>query len=244
MSERICPRCHNLLVNEDSGTLIYCSHCGAPQVMLSEELRERAEENTSAQAAVLTGDETPGNFAEAKLTSLDTADPTAVDWTEGVRVAGLGGLIALALGLISIPVEAVGFLSLLWALTAPIVVLGIYCARRQSTRVRPGFGARLGLVTGLAIAAAMAIVGALEFILNRFVLHHGSEIDTGLATIFAQFQQAQASSQQPMPFNLAIPEFRVGLFLSSIGISICFYLAYTVISGAFGGLLRSNKRTA
>jgi len=244
MSERICPRCHTLLLNEDSGTLIYCSQCGAPQVMLSEELREKAAEDVSAQAAVQSRSDTSGNFAEANLTSLDSGDPTAVDWTEAVRVAGLGGLIALALGVISIPVEQVGFLSLLWALIAPIVVLGIYCARRKSTRIRPSFGVRLGLVTGLAIATAMSTVGALEFILSRFVFHRGAEIDASLATIFAQIQQAQAANQQPMPFNLASPEFRVGLFLSCIGIFICFYLGYAMLSGAFGGLMRSNKRTA
>ena len=79
MSERICPRCHTLLLNEDSGTLIYCSQCGAPQVMLSEELREKAAEDVSAQAAVQSRSDTSGNFAEANLTSLDSGDPTAVD---------------------------------------------------------------------------------------------------------------------------------------------------------------------
>jgi hypothetical protein len=240
MSQRICPRCHTVLLIEDSGTLIYCSHCGAPQVMLSEELRERAAESASLQA----GSTSTENFVETGLSSLDTSDATAVDWTEAVRISGWGGLIALALGLISVPFPPVGFLGLLWALTAPIVILGIYCGRRKTTRIRPGFGARLGLITGLAIAAAMSTVGALDFILERFVIHRGADLDAAMATITVQLQQAQAANQQPMPFNLAIPEFRVGLFLACIGTFICFYLAYAVISGAFGGLMRSNKRTA
>src|ERR1700735_1315094 len=104
MSERLCPRCHTLLIQEDSGVLFYCSHCGAPQVQLSEELREQAAESAIAHIDAQTGS---GNFAEAGLTSLDSADPTAVDWTEAVRVAGLGGLIALALGLLSMAVPPV-----------------------------------------------------------------------------------------------------------------------------------------
>src|ERR1700740_1200044 len=100
MSERPCPRCHTLLVNEDSGVLLYCSHCGAPQVLLSDELREQAAETAVAPIEAQTGGAVAGNFAGAGLTSLDTGDPTAVDWTEAVRVAGLGGLIALGVGLL------------------------------------------------------------------------------------------------------------------------------------------------
>jgi hypothetical protein len=240
MSQRSCPRCHTLLVNEDSGTLLYCSHCGAPQLMLSEDLREQAETANAAPGATVGA----GNFAEAGLTSLDTGDPTAVDWTEAVRVAGLGGLIALGLGLISMAVPPVVLLDLFWALIAPIVVLGIYCSRRKHTRIRPGFGARLGLVTGLTIAWAISTVTALQFIIGRFVLHRGTEIDTALAGMFNKVQETQAANQQPMPFNLAIPEFRVGLLLSSISFAICLYLAYAMISGAFGGLLRSRSRAA
>jgi hypothetical protein len=245
MSERPCPRCHTLLTNEDSGVLMYCRHCGAPQVLLSEELREQAAERDAHIGTLRDGGTAGnGNFVEASLTSLDAGDPTAVDWTEAVRAAGLGGLIALGLGLLSMPVPPVSLLELLWALIAPIVVLGIYCSRRKQTHIRPGFGARLGLVTGLAIALAMFTVNALRLVFNRFVFHRGAEIDSWLVDVFAKLQEKQVASQQPMPFNLTIPEFRVGLVLSSIGLFICFYLVYALISGAFGGLLRSNKRTA
>jgi hypothetical protein len=242
MSQRSCPRCHTLLVNEDPGALLYCSHCGAPQVLLSEELREQAAER--AETLTPAPEASAGNFAEAGLTSLDTSDPTAVDWTEAVRIAGLGGLIALGLGLISMAVPPVALLDLLWALIAPIVVLGIYCSRRKHTLIRAGFGARLGLLTGLTIAWAISTIAALQFIIGRFVLHRGTEIDAALAGMFTKVQETQAANQQPMPFNLAIPEFRVGLLLSSISFAICLYLAYALISGAFGGLLRSRSRAA
>jgi len=246
MSERPCPRCHTLLTNEDSGVLIYCTHCGAPQVLLSEELREQAAVAGEAPAATLP-DSVPagnGNFADAGLTSLDTGDLTTVDWSEAVRVAGLGGLIALGLGLLSIAIPPISLLELLWALIAPIVVLGIYCSRRKQTHIRPGFGARLGLVTGLAIALSMFTVDALRLIFNRFVFHRGAEIDATLATAFATIRDAQAG-QPPLPYiNSPIPEFRVGLILFGFGLSLCFYLVYAVISGAFGGLLRSRSRIA
>ena len=244
MSQRPCPRCHTLLVNEDSGELIYCSHCGAPQVLLSEELREQAAERAETLSAAPGASGAAGNFAEASLTSLDTSDPTAVDWTEAVRVAGLGGLIALGLGLISMAVPPVELLAFLWALIAPIVVLGIYCSRRKQTHIRPGFGARLGLVTGLVIAVALSTVDALRLILSRFVFHHGAEIDAWLMTLFARLNESQAANQQPMPFNDAIPEFRVGMLIFVLGFGLCFYLVYSVISGAFVGLLRSRSRAA
>jgi len=240
MSERLCPRCHNLLTDENAGVLLYCGHCGAPQVLLSEELREQAAESVSAASE----QSAPGgNFAEAGLTSLDSSDPTAIDWPEAVRVAGLGGLIALGLDLLSTLIQPVLLLAMLWALIAPIVVLGIYCSRRKLTRIRAGFGARLGLVTGLAIALCMFIVDSVQLIVERFVFHRGAQIDATLVTLFTTVQQSQAASQQPMPFNLAIPEFRVGLLLFSLGFGVSLYLVYAVISGAFGGLLRSRSRT-
>jgi len=244
MSERPCPRCHTLLSNEDSGVLLYCSHCGAPQVLLSEELREQTAEAAAVHIAAQPGTAAAGNFAEAGLASLDTGDPTAVDWTEAVRDAGLGGLIALAVGLIAMAVPHGEVLILSWALIAPIVVLGIYCARRKHTRIRAGFGARLGLVTGLAISAALSIFAALQFILARFVFHRGGDIDSMMTASFTKFQEAQAANPQPLPFNPAIPEFRVGVLLCGFGLLISFYLLYAVVSGAFGGLLRSPRRSA
>jgi hypothetical protein len=242
MSERLCPRCHTLLTYEDYGVLFYCSHCGAPQVQLSEELREQAAE--AAVSDIAGQAEVAGHFAAASLTSLDAADSTTVDWSEAVRAAGWGGLLAFGLGLISMPVPQVTFLVFLWALIAPIVVLGIYCARRKHTRIRAGFGARLGLVTGLAISVAIFIVDSVQLIFSRFVLHRGADLDKDMATLFTTLHQTQAANQQPMPFNDAVPEFRVGLLLFSIGFGVFLYLFYAVISGAFGGFLRSRSRTA
>jgi len=241
MSQRPCPRCHNLLLNEDSGALLYCSHCGAPQVLLSEELREQAAENLNAANGIPAA---AGNLADAGVPALDTSDPTTVDWTEAVRVAGLGGLIALCLGLLSMAVPPVEILAFLWALIAPIVVLGMYCARRKHTRIRAGFGARLGLLTGLAIAAALSIVDALRLVLFRFIFHRGAEIDSWMMALFTKLREAQAANQQPMPFNDAIPEFRVGMLLFVLGFILCFYLVYAIVSGAFGGLMRSRNRAA
>jgi len=241
MPERPCPRCHTLLSKEDSGMLLYCSHCGAPQVLLSEELREQAAESAGAGQASNTA---AGNFAEASLGTLDAADPTAIDWTEAVRAAGLGGLIAFGLGLLSMAAPPADWLTFLWALIAPIVVLGIYSSRRKHTRIRVGFGARLGLVTGLAITAAMFTVSAVQLVFTRFILHRGASIDAWMTNFFTALQQRQTESGQPMPFNIAISEFRVGLLLASICFGICIYLGYSVISGAFGGLLRSPRRSA
>src|ERR1700678_4148711 len=145
MSKRLCPRCHTLLLIEDSGALIYCSHCGAPQVLLSQELLEQAAVSAEADRAANLGPEhiegvPAANFAEAGLPSLDTGDPTSVDWTEAVRIAGLSGLVALGLDLLSMFIPPVLLLAMIWALIAPIVILGIYCSRRKHTRIRAGFG--------------------------------------------------------------------------------------------------------
>jgi len=225
-----------VLHREDEGTLVFCWSCGAPQVQLSEELREQLDQQISAQHA-------------AANPTLPSAAPTnaptnGIVWRGAIQIAGLAGAIAAALTLLAFALPPISLLSFFWFISAPIIVLGIYSSRHRLTRITTGFGARLGLLTGLAILAATITLDTIGLVLQRFVFHSTAEIDKQLASFFAQLHTTITA--QPSPASkaaldmLTIPEFRAGILLSSITLCLCLYLIFSATAGAFAGYLRSR----
>jgi hypothetical protein len=237
VTPRICSRCHTVLHREDEGSLVFCWNCGAPQVQLSEELREQIDQQISAQ-------ETAANPPSEPI--LQPIAPTyAIVWRGAIQCAGLAGAVAAALALLSFALPPVALLSFFWFISAPIIVLGIYSSRFRQTRITTGFGARLGLLTGLAILIATTTLKTIGLVLQRFVFHSTAEIDVQLANLFTQVHTSITASSGPAAKAaldmLAIPEFRAGIVLSSIALCIAIYLAFSVAAGAFAGYHRSRS---
>jgi predicted RNA-binding Zn-ribbon protein involved in translation (DUF1610 family) len=236
VTPRICSRCHTVLHREDEGTLVYCWNCGAPQVQLSEELREQIDQQISAQHAAANPSTNPA--------PLPTAPTNAIVWRGAIQIAGLAGAIAAALTLLAFALPPISLLSFFWFISAPIIVLGIYSSRHRLTRITTGFGARLGLLTGLAILAASTTLDTIGLVFERFVFHSTADIDKQIATLFTQMHATITA--QPGPASkaaldmLAIPEFRAGILLASITLCLGIYLAFSATAGAFAGYLRSR----
>lgn len=245
MTPRICPRCHAVLHREDEGSLVFCWNCGAPQVQLSEELREQIDQQISAQQSA-------ANPSAANPSVDSTPQPNvpgnAIIWRGAIQTAGLAGAVTAALTLISFALPPVSVLSFMWLISAPIIVLGVYSSRFVKTRITTGFGARLGLLTGLAILIASSTLNTISLVLERFVFHSTAEIDTQIASVFTQMQTsitAQAGPATKAALDMiAIPEFRAGLLLTSITLGLGFYLAFSATAGAFAGYLRSRTPRA
>ncbi len=245
MTPRTCPRCRAALHSEDANSLVYCWSCGAPQVYLSEELQEQfAQQQLAPQ---------PGDAAAPPIEPV--TDPAAVVWSRAIQLAGLAGAAVLALLLIAGVVRSLALLVLFWALAAPIILMGIYCARTPRTRITAGFGAQLGLLTGLSIALSSCAMNVAALLLMRFALHQGPDLDAGLNTFFTTLHAqmlAQPSTQSSLQTDPAamqaffqwfnIPEFRVGLVLTGGFIFFGLYLIYATLAGAFAGLLRSRAK--
>ncbi len=241
MTPRTCPRCRATLHSEDANSLVFCWSCGAPQVYLSEELQEQfAQQQLAPQ---------PGDAAAPPIEPV--TDPTAVVWSRAIQLAGLAGAAVVALLLVAGVVRSLALLVLFWAMAAPIILMGIYCARTPRTRITAGFGAQLGLLTGLSIAICSCVMNVAGLLLTRFALHQGPDLDAGLNTFFATLHSqmlAQPSAQSDPAavqaffqwFN--IPEFRVGMVLTGGLIFFGFYLLYATLAGAFAGLLRSRAK--
>jgi hypothetical protein len=234
VSPHHCPRCHALLSEEHEGSLIFCFNCGAPQITVSEELLAEAQK----QRTVL-----DSSLADGVL----GAHPDAVVWPAAVRYAALAGALAAALTLVSFALPPVILLAWFWAIGAPVVVLGVYNAKIRPPQLRAGFGARLGLLCGLAIFFAMSSINACGLIFARFVFHNAAQIDSQLAAMFTQLrttiQQQGNPAQASVLAWLNIPEDRLGLLLMMSAFVLILYLGLSALGGAFAALLRSRAET-
>lgn len=221
-----------MLPQEQEGSLIFCFNCGAPQVTVSEELFAEAQKQ---RAAVDSG------FAAGILGS---AAPDAIVWPAAVRYAALAGAVAAALTLISFALPPVIIVSWFWAIGAPVVILGVYSAKIKPTRVQAGFGARLGMLCGLAIFFAISAINACYLAVARYAFHGSAQIDAQLAAGFTQLRttiQQQGNPAQASALAwLSIPEDRIGLILITMGFLLLLYLALSAIGGAFAAVLRSR----
>ena len=233
MPPRHCPRCHALLLEEQEGSLIFCFNCGAPQITVSEELITEAQK----QRAML----------DSGLSGVLDGHPDAVVWPAAVRYATLAGALAAALTLVSFALPPVILLAWFWAIGAPVVVLGVYNAKIRPASLRAGFGARLGLLCGLAIFFAMSAINACGLVFARFVFHNAAQIDSQLAAMFTQLrttiQQQGGPAQAPVLAWLNIPEDRLGLLLLMSAFVLIIYLGLSALGGAFAALLRSRAET-
>jgi hypothetical protein len=205
-------------------------------VQLSEELRDQIDQQISAQQAA----------AHPLAEPLPQPAPSnAVIWRGAIQIAGLAGAVAAALALLSFALPPVTLLSLFWFVSAPIIALGFYSSRFRKTRITAGFGARLGMLTGLAILIVISTLNTIALVLERFVFHSTAELDTEIGKMFSQVHANFATQPQQsvkiMSDMLAIPEFRAGILLASIFVGLTLYLAYSATAGAFAGYLRSRS---
>jgi hypothetical protein len=237
VTPRICSRCHSVLHREDEGSLVFCWNCGAPQVQLSEELREQIDQQITAQQAAIN---------PPVETIPQPAPPSnAIIWPGAIQCAGLAGAVAALLALLSFALAPIALLSFFWFVSAPIIVLGVYSARFRLTKITTNFGARLGMLTGLAILIATMALNTIDLVLERYAFHSTTEIDTQLANLFTQMRATITATSGPSAKAaldmIAIPEFRAGILLLSIAMGFVLYLAFSATAGAFAGYLRSRS---
>lgn len=242
--QRLCPRCRTVIRLEDEVSLVFCWNCSAPQVRISPELLEQAAaQNDTAQIAAQTA-------ASPDPPAAGFVAPVFNRWTGAIQCAGLAGAVAALLTLVSFAIPPIVLLTVFWVISAPIVILGVYAGRfrnTRNTRITATFAARLGILCGVAILIGILSLDTAHLCLDRFVFHTATELDTQLATAFAQqevvLHKQLGADAAPMLQLLTIPEFRAGLLLSSFAFLSALYLIYSAAAGAFAGLLRSRTPT-
>jgi hypothetical protein len=176
------------------------------------------------------------------------AGPTdAVVWAGAIRCAGLAGGIAAALTLLTFALPTVAVASFFWAISAPIIIVGIYSARYRRTRITAGFAARLGLLCGVAMLLAVLSLDTVHLCLLRYAFHAAAPIDAQIAYFFAQEQtlitaQTGAAEAAPVLRMFTVPEYRAGILLALSSCVAGAYLLFATAAGAFAGFLRARSR--
>lgn len=236
MSERRCHRCGSTLHTETEGSLVFCWHCGAPQVTLSEELLEQAEQLRQAQDAREAGGNTP-----ARTTAHA---PGGVVWKNAIQ---LSVMIAAALALMAILFP--GLVVLFWTPLAPGIVLALYATRHRETIFSARMGARVGMACGALIILGIGVATSLKFALLRFVFHSMGSFDADFAAKLAEMKIQMLASPQADPAIvnqvirwLNIPEYRAGIHLIMFGLLALLLLLLTAAGGAFAGAMRGRVR--
>ena len=220
-----CHRCGGDLSSGEEAP-VFCPHCGAPQLLLSE----------ACLADKTTADSTGTNPPPA---------PRRIEWQTAIRCALLVAGIAAVLSLLALRVPLASFLSTVWVLTASLTTLGLYQRRRPLAWMDAGIGARIGLTAGLSTVALVAIGFATAGLIARFGLHSLGGFDATVAQLLAQAKEAAANTANPAPPEVLKlydkREFQAGLMLVSVAMSAVILLIVSVCGGALGGLLRARR---
>jgi hypothetical protein len=199
--------------------------------------------------------EAPGDVqSRAQPISLVPVSPSAIDWSQGVRSSALAGLL-LALAIFCVPVVvagigwllhlgpgAIGLLVLLasWCcmLLAGAFAVRIYLRRRPEVAIRPGMGARLGVVSGLLGFFFYSIPQALRVAF----FHLGGSVREAMQKAIEQSAaQSPDPKAQEIMRNLMSPG-ALAVFLTVL--VVLFFLVFLVLSslgGAIGASVWGSK---
>ena len=220
----VCYRCAEELAPTGAPTPSFCPHCGAPQLELPEEQRI-----TIRAEAASTG-------------ALPPPHPGSVAWRPVLQAALAVAGIAALLWLISLPLPAVGVLCWLWIFSGSLLVLESYRRRQPASHIDASVGARIGLVFGLTLNAALAIVVSIAGLLARFVTHTMAPVDAQItAALAAQAAQAAQTAPADVLHFFATPEFRTGLVLAVLVLCGLLLLVLSTLSGALAGMLAPRR---
>ena len=236
MQQRLCPRCHHVVHIEDETSLVYCGNCGAPQVTVSEELREQAAQ---AAASLAPSGERPET--EDERTARIAAQPPELlsQWKSVLRIAVV---VCGAISLVCMALEGVELLSWL----APGIVLAVYSSRHRETQITASMGARIGFLCGILCAFGITVAKTVQMLVARYALHQGGTLDSILTQQLAQAKERAVAQSGPLAASyfdplLHVPEFRVGFMLLGILFVCLILMALSTLSGAFSGYMRSRR---
>ena len=229
--ETTCTRCHQTVQAEKA----YCPACGLPQLVYS--------------ADAVPGQAPPEHFSEPPR------DASTIEWKPALRLALM---LAVPAGLLSSGPSPLNPLGLFWMAAAASWAVVLYVRRQRPAWITIGAGARIGLVTGLiGCWLAFAVSGGSLFV-DRFVMHHSSEIDSdwkkgidagqqwtrqiaeNMGPAFSA--QMEATSAQNEAWMLS-PEGHAGGQAFDLAIASAFLLFFAMAGGALGARLLAPART-
>ena len=217
----LCHRCGEDLEASD----LFCPNCGAPQVKF-----EALDESENLPAS-------------SRPTRIP-ASPQGIFWKVAIPSTLL---VAVPAGILS----AVSVLSrgcCLWVAAGALLSIGLYLKRAPGYRLDSRAGLRIGLLAGLIAALTSTAVSAVAQVLDRFVLHQGSELDH----IYDAMIQQSMTLVQPNPDAEALwhtyvhflltPDGRAGYALVNAATTSAGIVLFSALGGALGVRIFSARK--
>lgn len=231
--EITCNRCHQPVQADNC----FCPACGLPQL-------------------VYTPDSSDGQVP-AERRNEAARDASMVDWKPAMRAALV---LAVPAGLLSSGLSPLGLLGLVWMAAAAAWAVVLYVRSQSPAWITAGAGARIGLVTGLLAAwLAFTVSGGALFV-ERYTLHHASQIDSewkSRVEMSQQMTQEWASGLEPSDASEAqtlraqvqawmmSPWGHAGVEVFSLAFNAVFLVFFAAGGGALGArLLARTRRTS
>jgi hypothetical protein len=234
--QEICHRCGGELSagepNAPEGRLLYCAHCGAPQLLLSDYTEPLS-----------TGAETAG----ASTGMLPPPRPNHVDWRLAVRSSAVVSGIAVVLSVAAARIPNISPLSTIWIISASLTTLALYQRRRPLASMNAGIGAKIGMLVGVTLSFALGAALSVGILVARFGLHALNGVDGEIAQIMKQLTDQVAAKQTIAPEQVAFfntIQFRTGYMLFVFAIVLVLVFLMSVFGGAVAGLLRTRRSSA
>jgi hypothetical protein len=244
----LCHRCHAELPEAAAGAshgdqdaLLFCPRCGAPQILLPEHMRSDPPPEPVR---------TTGTAPPPRLGSV----PGQVEWQAALSVIALVALVGAVLAAFGARFDGAAFLATFWTLGAAGVVLGVYNRQRPQAWMDARVGLRVGLATGLLLAAAMGVATAAVGVTMRFGAHSNAaakdaESARDLAAAEAQASGWMQMQTQPREIQekfhgfIHSPEAMAGSALFRFGLLGGLIVLLSAGEGAFAGMLRGSRAT-
>jgi len=220
--ELTCNRCHGSLQAEDC----FCPTCGLPQIVYS------AEDSA--------GQGQPERWNEA------VRDASVVLWKPALRLVSL---LAIPAGMLCSGLSPVSLLGVFWMAAAAAWAVVLYVRSQQAPWITLGAGARIGLVTGLLGGWTAAGTTGASLLVMRFVLHHGSQIDSLWNGMVKDEMSRQWAAAGVDAHTIALyqgwllsAEGRSGAALGGVLFLVAALVFFAVAGGALGARLMATTR--
>ena len=204
--EQACYKCGTVITEG----VAFCPKCNAPQI------RVTGPELEPAAPLSIEG--------ESLHQPRSPTATTGIDWSQGLPAAALAGLIASIL--MAIPLGASFGLGML---AAGFLAVVFYRRRVPNASLRPGKGARLGVVSGALGFGMFAVVTSIQM-----VIFHSGDLR---AQLLDALQESASRTSDPQAQQM-LDYFRTppGLVLMMIVGLILMFIAFVLFS-ALGGAL-------
>ncbi|QHN02037.1 zinc ribbon domain-containing protein [Granulicella sp. WH15] len=222
----LCHRCGEELSGLPNSS--YCPHCGAPQLYLRDYMPSD-----------------PGPDSTGAAAPPPPPDPRQIEWQMALRCAAVVAGGGAVLSLLSGPFPLLGLLCWGWIVSGSVIALGLYQKQRPLAWIDAGVGARIGLVVGLAMTAALALATSIMGLVARFGLKNMGDLDHEMSIrIHASITQMAATNPVPTEW-LGIfysQEFIAGMMLTVFASMAIVLIAVSTAGGAFAGMMRTRAR--